>query len=52
MKGAPCDLTKRINSLRFLMIRAGRQNGLGSQEVLRYSEELDKLIMEFQLRHR
>ncbi|MCP3764072.1 aspartyl-phosphate phosphatase Spo0E family protein [Domibacillus sp. A3M-37] len=46
------SLDSQINDLRFLMITAGQQHGLSSPETLRYSEELDKLILEFQLQYR
>ncbi|WP_083256106.1 aspartyl-phosphate phosphatase Spo0E family protein [Domibacillus iocasae] len=46
------SLDSQINDLRFQMIIAGQQHGLSSPETLRYSEELDKLILEFQLQYR
>lgn len=46
------DLTDRINHFRNLMIAAGLQHGLGSTETLKYSEKLDQLIVEFQLKNR
>ena len=46
------SLHSQINDLRYLMIHAGQQHGLDSPEVLRYSEELDKLIFQFQLQNR
>ncbi|WP_018392478.1 aspartyl-phosphate phosphatase Spo0E family protein [Bacillus sp. 37MA] len=44
-----CELLSHINSLRHLMITAEKQHGLNSPETLRYSEELDELILQFQL---
>lgn len=46
------SLDSQINDLRFLMITAGQQHGLSNPETLRYSKELDKLILEFQLQYR
>ena len=46
------DLLSHINNLRYLMIQAAQQHGLGSAETLRYSEELDELILQFQLQNR
>ncbi|MGG3452075.1 aspartyl-phosphate phosphatase Spo0E family protein [Domibacillus aminovorans] len=47
-----CDLLSLINSIRHLMITAEQQHGLNSPETLRYSEELDELILQFQLQNR
>jgi len=49
--GAFFDLLLRINNLRYLMVTAGQQHGLNSPEVLRYSEELDKLILKLQVQN-
>jgi hypothetical protein len=46
------DLLIRINKLHLLMITSGQQYGLGSLETLQYSEELDELIIQFQLENR
>ncbi len=46
-----CELLSLINNLRHLMITAGQQYGLNNPETLRYSEELDKLIIQFQIRY-
>lgn len=43
------DLPSQISDLRRLMISTGTVYGLSSNETLRYSEELDKLIIQFQL---
>lgn len=43
------DLHNQIEELRYLMIDTAKTYGLGSIDTLRYSEELDKLIMEAQL---
>ncbi|WP_083256036.1 aspartyl-phosphate phosphatase Spo0E family protein [Domibacillus iocasae] len=51
-QGAFGDLLSRINNLRHLMITAAQHHGLCSPETLRYSEELDKLIFQFQLQDR
>ncbi|WP_018394295.1 MULTISPECIES: aspartyl-phosphate phosphatase Spo0E family protein [Bacillaceae] len=51
-EGTFCDLLSLINSLRHLMITAAQQHGLNSPETLRYSEELDELIFQFQLQNR
>lgn len=45
------ELILRINDLRNLMISAGITNGLNSNETLKYSEELDKLIIQVQLQN-
>ncbi|MCI2256970.1 aspartyl-phosphate phosphatase Spo0E family protein [Domibacillus sp. PGB-M46] len=34
------------------MIKAGRQYGLSSQKTLRYSEQLEELILQYQLQNR
>lgn len=46
------DLLDRINSLRELMITAGQQYGLGDSKTLRYSEQLDELIFQYQLQNK
>lgn len=51
-QGPLFDLLNRINNLRHLMITSGQQYGLGSLETLQYSEELDELIIQFQLQNR
>ncbi|WP_082220491.1 aspartyl-phosphate phosphatase Spo0E family protein [Domibacillus robiginosus] len=51
-QGAFCDLLARINNLRHLMMTAGQQYGLGSQETLQYSEQLDELILQYQFQNR
>nr|WP_232726178.1 aspartyl-phosphate phosphatase Spo0E family protein [Bacillus sp. FJAT-42315] len=38
----------QIDSKRNLMISTGLMKGLGSSETIRYSQELDKLIIRFQ----
>ena len=45
-------LANQINNLRYIMVAAGLELGLGSVEVLRYSEQLDELIFQFQLQNR
>ncbi|OMP66167.1 hypothetical protein BTO28_13685 [Domibacillus epiphyticus] len=45
-------LSSRITHLRELMILIGTSKGLDSVETLKYSEELDKLIFQFQLQNR
>lgn len=51
-QGTFCDLLARINNLRHLMIKAGQQYGLSSQKTLCYSEQLDELILQYQLQNR
>lgn len=51
-QGAFCDLLARIDNLRHVMIVAGQQHGLNSPETLRYSEQLDELIFQYQLQNR
>jgi len=46
------DLSFQIKKLRHLMILAAAIYGLGSLEVLRYSQELDELIIRFQLQNK
>lgn len=43
------ELLLQIDDLRSLMISAGLTHGLSSMEVLHYSRELDKLIIEVQI---
>ncbi|MCI2254174.1 aspartyl-phosphate phosphatase Spo0E family protein [Domibacillus sp. 8LH] len=43
------ELSFQIKKLRHLMILAAAIYGFGSEEVLGYSQELDKLIIEYQL---
>ncbi|WP_018391909.1 MULTISPECIES: aspartyl-phosphate phosphatase Spo0E family protein [Bacillaceae] len=45
------ELTLRIDDLRKLMVSAGVTNGLNSNATLKYSEELDKLIIQVQLQN-
>jgi hypothetical protein len=45
-------LNTQINELRKLLISVGTAKGLGSSETLKYSEELDKLIIQAQLKSR
>ncbi|MCM3787472.1 aspartyl-phosphate phosphatase Spo0E family protein [Domibacillus indicus] len=45
------DLSSQIQKLRHLMLLAGTVYGLGSKEVLDYSQELDELIIQFQLQN-
>ncbi|WP_082087897.1 aspartyl-phosphate phosphatase Spo0E family protein [Domibacillus indicus] len=44
-----CDLLDRIEQIRQLMITSGLQYGLSSPETVRYSEQLDELILWYQL---
>lgn len=46
------DLPSQINTLRQLMISTSQVHGLASTETLRYSEELDKLIILVQLQNK
>jgi hypothetical protein len=46
------ELVLRINDLRKLMVSVGITKGFHSSETLKYSEELDKLIIQFQLHSR
>jgi hypothetical protein len=46
------QLLSRINYLRELMISAGITKGFHSSETLKYSQDLDKLIIQFQLQSR
>ncbi|RJS59162.1 aspartyl-phosphate phosphatase Spo0E family protein [Bacillus sp. PK3_68] len=46
---SPEELITRINNVRSLMISTGMSKGLNDYETLKYSEELDKLINEYQL---
>ncbi|MGG3451859.1 aspartyl-phosphate phosphatase Spo0E family protein [Domibacillus aminovorans] len=46
------ELNIQINELRNLLISTGTSNGLGCSETLKYSEELDKLIIQVQLHNR
>ncbi|HZG73390.1 MAG TPA: aspartyl-phosphate phosphatase Spo0E family protein [Chondromyces sp.] len=43
------DLMVQINHLRGLMISTGLKKGLSNTETLKYSEKLDKLIVQFQI---
>ena len=43
------DLSIQIHDIRKLMIATGITKGLGNIETIKYSEELDKLIIQFQL---
>lgn len=42
------DLQIKINRLRALMVSVGMSKGLNHTETLKYSEELDKLILKYQ----
>ncbi|OMP66170.1 aspartyl-phosphate phosphatase Spo0E family protein [Domibacillus epiphyticus] len=44
-------LYSQINDLRELMISTGMKKGLDSAETLKYSQELDKLIIKVQLQN-
>ncbi|MCM3789450.1 aspartyl-phosphate phosphatase Spo0E family protein [Domibacillus indicus] len=46
------DLSSQIQKLRHLMVLSADIYGFGSLEVLRYSQELDELIIQFQLQNR
>ncbi|OKL37050.1 aspartyl-phosphate phosphatase Spo0E family protein [Domibacillus mangrovi] len=46
------DLSIRIQNIRKLMIATGIEKGLDNCETLKYSEELDKLIIQLQLQSR
>ncbi|WP_083566243.1 Spo0E family sporulation regulatory protein-aspartic acid phosphatase [Domibacillus mangrovi] len=46
------ELNFQINELRHLLISTGTSRGLGCMETLKYSEELDKLIIQIQLHNR
>ncbi len=46
------ELLTRIDDLRHLMITAAQQHGLGSPETLRYSKQLDELILQYLSRNR
>lgn len=46
------DLSAQINDIRELMIASGLTKGFTDNETLKYSEELDKLILQFQLQSR
>ena len=48
----PNDLHIQIEELRYLMLDTAKTYGLGSIDTLRYSEELDKLIMQAQLQNK
>lgn len=45
-------LAVQINKLRRLMILNAKIYGLGSQETLYYSEQLDELILQYQFQNR
>lgn len=45
------ELNKQINGLQHILIAAGLKYGLGSPEALKYSEQLDELIFQYQLRN-
>ncbi|MEM1505795.1 aspartyl-phosphate phosphatase Spo0E family protein [Domibacillus sp. 8LH] len=45
------ELNKQINGLQHVLIAAGMEHGLGSPEALRYSEQLDELIFQYQLQN-
>ena len=51
-KGAFCELADRIEQMRQLMITVGLKYGLSSPETLRYSEQLDELILQYQFQNR
>ncbi|KMY55385.1 hypothetical protein AC623_16755 [Bacillus sp. FJAT-27231] len=44
-----CDVVTEINNLRKAMIATGMSKGLNDRETLKYSQELDKLILRWQL---
>ncbi|WP_082220385.1 Spo0E family sporulation regulatory protein-aspartic acid phosphatase [Domibacillus robiginosus] len=44
------ELAIRIKNVRHLMIVTGTNKGLGNSETIKYSEELDNLIIQFQLK--
>jgi hypothetical protein len=46
------ELNIQINDLRELMVYAGITKGFNSSETLKYSQGLDKLIIQFQLQSR
>ncbi|WP_018392477.1 aspartyl-phosphate phosphatase Spo0E family protein [Bacillus sp. 37MA] len=46
------DLSAQINDMRKLLIATGLKKGFSDIETLKYSEELDKLILQFQLQSR
>ncbi|MFJ7976562.1 aspartyl-phosphate phosphatase Spo0E family protein [Peribacillus sp. JNUCC 23] len=41
-------LYKNINMLKNQMIKSGMENGISSPETIKYSQELDKLIYQYQ----
>ncbi|OMP66961.1 aspartyl-phosphate phosphatase Spo0E family protein [Domibacillus epiphyticus] len=43
------NLLSQINDLRELMVYTGMEKGLNSVETLKYSQELDKLIFQYQV---
>lgn len=45
----PNDLLVRIDHLRNCLIESGLEKGLCASETLKYSEELDQLILQYQL---
>ncbi|OMP67047.1 aspartyl-phosphate phosphatase Spo0E family protein [Domibacillus epiphyticus] len=46
------SLLSQINELRELMVSTGMEKGLDNVETIKYSQELDKLIFQFQLQNR
>ncbi|WP_018392536.1 MULTISPECIES: aspartyl-phosphate phosphatase Spo0E family protein [Bacillaceae] len=46
------DLSAQINDMRKLLIATGLKKGFSDIETLKYSEQLDKLIIQFQLQSR
>ncbi|OKL36878.1 aspartyl-phosphate phosphatase Spo0E family protein [Domibacillus mangrovi] len=46
------NLAIRINDIRTLLIATGIEKGLDSMETLKYSQELDDLIIQYQLQSR
>jgi hypothetical protein len=46
------DLSVQIHDSRKLMIATGIEKGLNSFETIKFSEKLDKLIIQFQLQSR
>ncbi|MBA9027477.1 MULTISPECIES: aspartyl-phosphate phosphatase Spo0E family protein [Bacillaceae] len=41
-------LYKNINILKNQMIKSGMENGISSPETIKYSQELDKMIYQYQ----
>ncbi|MCM3651309.1 Spo0E family sporulation regulatory protein-aspartic acid phosphatase [Metabacillus litoralis] len=43
------ELINKIQNLREQMIKIGKEKGLSNPETIKYSQELDVLIMKYQL---